>query len=68
MDDKEPNYMVEKQRLVSSIAGLRANVERQRLEILELDDRKAKNEENIQATLTSIDECEVKLEKSFNKR
>ena len=67
MADKMGNYNVERQRIISSIAGLLANVERQRLEILELDDRRARNEENIEATLKSIEELETKLKRSFNK-
>lgn len=61
MSDVMPNYEVEKQRLRSQIATLRANIERQRLEIMELEDRKSRALENIEATEKAIKEYEKQL-------
>ena len=57
-----PNYGVEKQRLVSQLANLRATTERQRLENMELEDRIARNNENIEATEKAVQESEAKLQ------
>ena len=43
MGDVMPNYLVEQQRLISSIAAQRAAIERSKLDILELADRKARS-------------------------
>ena len=62
MADVMPNYHVEKQRLVSQLANLRATIERQRLENMELEDRIARNNENIEATEKAVQESEAKLQ------
>lgn len=62
MADVMPNYGVEKQRLVSQLANLRATTERQRLENMELEDRIARNNENIEATEKAVQESEAKLQ------
>lgn len=62
MADVMPNYHVEKQRLVSQLANLRATTERQRLENMELEDRIARNNENIEATEKAVQESEAKLQ------
>ena len=62
MADVMPNYHVEKQRLVSQLANLRATSERQRLENMELEDRIARNNENIEATEKAVQESEAKLQ------
>lgn len=54
MADATPDYQVEQQRLVAQIASLKSNLERQKLEIMEMDDRRKKNLENIEATKKSI--------------
>jgi hypothetical protein len=59
--DVRPNYLVEQQRIKSQVAAQWATVERQRLEILELVDRKRRNEENIDAALRAIDELKESL-------
>lgn len=46
-----------------SIAALKATIERQKLEILEMDERRKKNEENIRASLEHIKQLEQELEK-----
>jgi len=61
MADVLPNYQVEMQRLRMQIAELRANMERQKLEIMEMEDRKSRLEENIQASINSIGEYEAQL-------
>lgn len=61
MADSTPNYSVEQQRLRMNIANLQATIERQRFEILEMEDRKARNEENIEKSLEAIGELEQNL-------
>lgn len=61
MADVMPNYRVEIQKLVSQIANLRATLERQTLENMELEDRVARNNINIEATIVAITEAEDKL-------
>lgn len=54
MADVKPNPEVEKARIRMRIANLKATIERQRFEILEMEDRMGKNRENIVATELSI--------------
>lgn len=61
MADVGPNYHVEQQRLKSSLAALRANIEAQQLAILEMADRAQKHRENIAASLKAISEYEANL-------
>lgn len=61
MADRTPNYHTEQQRLRMGIANFRATIERQILEILEMEDRKAANEENILATKEAITKVERAL-------
>jgi len=55
MADVMPNYKLEQQRLRAKIAEQRATIERQRLDILEMDDRRARHEENIAAAEKAIE-------------
>jgi chromosome segregation ATPase len=61
MADAMPNYQVEQLKLVAQIAGLKANIARQTLEIAEMEDRKARYIENIASTKESITEYEKQL-------
>lgn len=61
MGDVKPNPVLERARIRMSIAGINATVERQRFEMEEMKDRKARNEENIAASLKAIAELEEKL-------
>jgi protein subunit release factor B len=61
MADAMPNYQVECQRLRMQIASLKANIERQKLEILEMEDRKRTALENIEATKKAISEYKIQL-------
>lgn len=61
MPDVTPNYRVEIQRIKSNIAAQQANIERQRLEILEMVDRKGRHEENILAAQRAIADLEQQL-------
>ncbi len=56
-----PNYHVEQQRLKSQVASLRATIERQVLEVMEMEDRIARSRENIEASRVAIDEAEGRL-------
>ncbi len=62
MADLGPNIAIGRQRIKMDIAKLWANVERQRLEQLEMDERRIKNEENIARSLETIVEYETKLQ------
>lgn len=59
MGDVMPNYKVEVQRIKMQISAQVANVERQTLEIMELDDRKTRLEENITAAKKAIADLEA---------
>jgi protein subunit release factor B len=61
MSDSLPDYQVEQQKLKSQIAAQHANIERQKLEILEMASRKRKHEENIVAAHKAIVEMEGNL-------
>jgi hypothetical protein len=52
--DVTPNWHLEQQRLRAQIAQQQATIEAQRLAIMEMDDRKSRNEENITAALAAI--------------
>ncbi len=61
MADIVGNPALGRQRIVMDIAKLTANVERQRLEQLEMEERQANNEVNIAQSLKTIVEYEAKL-------
>lgn len=61
MADVMPNYKVEQQRLRARIAEQRAQIEGQTLAILEMADRKARHEGNIDAARRAIEEMETQL-------
>ena len=61
MADSMPNYHVEQQRLKSQIASLNATVERQVLEVMEMEDRIERSKENIEASRVAIAEAEGRL-------
>ena len=61
MANIKANPEVEKARCRMNIANLTATIERQRFEIIEMEDRRTKNEENIAASFTSIEANKVKL-------
>jgi hypothetical protein len=64
--DKQPNYLVEQQRLRSQIAAQIATIERQKLEVLELVDRKLRHEENIEAACQAINDMQAQLNSLAN--
>lgn len=59
MGDVMPNYKVEVARLKMQISAQVANIDRQTFEIMELEDRKARLEENIAAAKKAISELET---------
>jgi len=59
MSDVMPNYKVETQKLKSQISAQIANIDRQTLEIMEIEDRKHRLEENIVAAKKAITEMEL---------
>lgn len=61
MADVMPDYRVEIQRVRSEIASLTATLERQRLEIMEMESRRARTLENIAASEAAIQEREATL-------
>ncbi len=62
MADVMPNYFVEQQRLVAQIFTLRSTYQRQKLEVMEMADRKVRLEENMASTTGSIAETKRKLD------
>jgi len=60
MADAMPDYFVEQQKLVVQEMTLKANLERTKLEIMQLDSRKESAKVNMQSTLDAIKECEKK--------
>ena len=56
-----PNYAVEQQRLISAIASQRSAIERSKLDILELADRKLRALESIAAAEKAIAHSEENL-------
>ncbi len=61
MADIVGNPALGRQRIVMDIAKLNANVERQRLEQLEMEERRVNNEANIAQSLKTMVEYETKL-------
>lgn len=61
MSDVMPDYYVEQQKLVVQIMTLQTNMARSKLEIMQLDSRRAGALENIQSTERAIGECEERL-------
>jgi len=61
MADAMPDYALEQQRLKAQIAALRHNLERFKLEIMEVESRKRAALENIDATDAAIEEHEARL-------
>ena len=59
MGDVLPNYRVEVQKIKAQISSQVANIDRQELEIMEIDDRKARLEDNIVAAKKAIVELEA---------
>ncbi len=54
MSDKMPNYFVEQQRLKADIAGQKANIAKQYLDIMEMADRKQRLLDNIEAAKLAV--------------
>ena len=54
MADAMPDYFVEQQRVISQIAAQENTIQRQRLDIMEMDARKRKSFENIKAAKEAI--------------
>ena len=61
MADAVPNPVVEMQRVRMNIANLKATIERQKFEMIEMEDRKARNLENIAGSEKHIKELEGNL-------
>ena len=62
MADVVPNYHVEQQRLLAQIYTLRSTYQRQKLEVMEMADRKERLEVNMAATKSGIAEARGKLD------
>ena len=61
MADVMPNYHVSIQRIKATIAGLHHNIERAKLELMEIEDRRVRQIENMNATRGAIAEQEASL-------
>ena len=61
MADVTADYFVEQQRLTVHISSLKTNLQRSKLEIMELDSRRKKAVTNIGATRVAITEAEENL-------
>ena len=61
MADVMPDYALEQQRLRAQIASFRHNLERHKLEIMEVESRKRSALDNIAATGKAIAEHEARL-------
>lgn len=61
MADVMPDYHLEQQRLIAQIASLKSNVEQQKLEIMQIESRREKLVENIEATKKSVGDLEKDL-------
>lgn len=61
MADVMPDYALEQQRLKAQIASFRHNLERHKLEIMEVESRKRAALDNIAATCKAIAEHEARL-------
>lgn len=62
MADIKPNPKLALQRIRMDISKLEATVERQRYELIEMEDRKERTEENIEATLKALVDLRKKLD------
>jgi hypothetical protein len=56
MSDVIPDYHVEIQRLRVQVASLKQNIERYKLEVMEMDSRRRKALENLEATGKALKE------------
>ena len=61
MADVMPDYKVEQQKLAVQIMTLRTNLERNKLEIMQLDSRKEAALINMKASREAIEDCEKRL-------
>ncbi len=61
MADSMPNYRVEKARIRMQISQQQANIDRQTFDILEMEDRIARHQENIDASKKAIAQLEETL-------
>ena len=61
MADARPSRDLIRQRLIMQLANLRSTIERQRYELMEMNDRRSKNEENIAKSLETIEGYEQTL-------
>ena len=61
MADVMPDYAYEQQKLIHQLAGLRLNLERDTLEIMELRGRIKRAETNVVATRSAISDLEIVL-------
>lgn len=62
MGDSMPNYKLEQQRLRAAISAQQSNIEKQLLDIMEMEDRKQRHEDNIAASEKAIAELRAKLD------
>ena len=62
MADILPDYHVEQQRLVVQISSLKTNLERFKLEVMDLDSRRAKAVGNYEASIIALSEAESNLQ------
>ena len=56
------NPALGRQRIVMDISKIKATVDRQRFEQLEMEERRIKNDENIAKSLEAIEELETRLQ------
>ena len=61
MSDVMPDYHVEQQKVIVQISTLKTNLERNKLELMELESRKAQNTINKEALELAIKEHDEKL-------
>lgn len=61
MADVMPDYKVSQQKIIAQIAAQKAQIENQKLAIMEMSERKRSHETNIQAAYRAIAEYETQL-------
>jgi len=61
MGDLMPDYHVEQQKMIVQVASLKANKERAKLELMEVESRKKQIHINLKAADVGIKEAEEKL-------
>jgi len=62
MSDVMPDYHVETQRLLVQVAGLEHNMMKYKLDIMEMESRKANTLKNMAATKTALEKTKAQID------